>query len=237
MIRDSLLKLAELCQEDFDGLLWGEVGGFDGEASEAGVKGVTGVEAALGSVGVGEDGAGDVLEDTAVKENGERGVEEDGECAGGLLEQKAVGDALGDAAAEGDDGGVLGERRGESAGLEAAEAGFSVLGEYLGDGETGSLFEVGVEIEEVPAEAGGEKASDRGFTGAHEAGERDALNSERWSGRGLWLSFGLSDGLGIHRSLQLLCLNAKNATYKVAGSVGLDFSLGIIRQRDAPSRW
>ena len=39
----------------------------------------------------------------------------------------------------------------------------------------GALLEVGVEVEEGPAEAGGEEASDGGFAGAHEAGEDEAL--------------------------------------------------------------
>ena len=69
----------------------------------------------------------------------------------------------------------MGEGGGEGGGFEAAEAGFAVEGEDLGDGGSGALLEVGVEIEEAPAEAGGEEASDGGFACSHEAGEDQAL--------------------------------------------------------------
>ena len=135
-------------------LFRGEVGGVDGEAGEAGVEGVPVGEAELGGGGVFEDGAGDVLEHAAVEEGGEGGVEEDGEGGGGLLEEEAVGEAFGGAAAEGEDGVGAAEGGGEGGGLEAAEVGLAVVGEELGDGGAGAGFEVGVEVEEGPAECG-----------------------------------------------------------------------------------
>jgi len=205
--------MLEFPEEELNCFLGSEVSGFDGKASQTGVQGMTCREAGLGGVGVGEDWAGSALEHAPVKENGEGRVEEDGEGAGGLLKEEAVGEALWYATAECDDSGTLGKRGGEGRGFQAAEVGFSVLGEYLGDSEARALFEVGVEVEEVPAKAGSEKASNGGFAGAHEAGEGDALNSGGCGSEGLRLSFSLCSGLDIHRSLQLYTPNAKNATF------------------------
>ncbi len=150
------------------GLFGREEGGIDGEAGEAAVEGVAGVEAALSGLGISEVGAVGVaggrscagiecLEHAAVEEGAEGGVEEDGEGAGGLLEEEAVGEGLGCAAAEGEDDVGLPEGAGEGGGLEAAEVRLAVLLEEVGDGGAGAGFEVGVEVEEGPAELGGEK--------------------------------------------------------------------------------
>ncbi len=113
-------------EECVDGLVGGEVGGVDGEIGEAAVEGMAFLEAKLGGGGVGEDGAGYVLQHAAVEEGGEGGVEEDGEGGGCLLEEEAVGEFFRGAAAEGEDGVVLAEGGGEGGGFEAAEVGFAV---------------------------------------------------------------------------------------------------------------
>ncbi len=163
-----------------DGLLRGEGGGVDGEAGETGVEGVAAGKAELGLGWVREDRTGEgwsaeILKHAAVEEGGEGGVEEDGEGGGGLLEEEAVGEVFGGSAAEGEDGVGVAEGGGEGGGLETAEAGFAVALEELGDGGSGAVLEVGVEVEEVPAEALGEEAADGGLAGAHEAGEDETL--------------------------------------------------------------
>ena len=155
------------------------VGGDDGEACEAAVERVAAFEAELSGGGVGEDGSGDVLQHASVVEGGEGGVEEDGEGAGGLLEEETVGEVFRGATAEGEDGVGAGEGRGEGGGFEAAEAGFALLGEELGDGGAGAGFEVGVEVEEVPVEAVGEETADGGFACAHETGEDETFEVGR----------------------------------------------------------
>ena len=114
------------------------------------------------------------LQHAAVVEGGEGRVEEDGGGGGGLLEQQAVGEDFGRAAAEREDDVAAAEGGGEGLRLELAEVGFAVGGEDGGDGEAGAGFDVGVEVEEVPAEAIGEQAADGGFAGAHESGEDEA---------------------------------------------------------------
>ena len=162
-----------------DRLVGVEVGGIDGEVGEAAVEGVALLEAMQGGGGIGEDGAGqgwiaEVLEHAAVEEGGEWGVEEDGEGAGSLFEEKAVGELFGGASAEGEDGVVGAEGGGEGGGFEAAEVGFAVALEELGDGGAGAGLEVGVEVEEVPGEAGGEEAAYGGLACSHKAGEDEA---------------------------------------------------------------
>jgi len=51
--------------------------------------------------------------------------------------------------------------------------------EELGDGGSGAVLEMGVEVEEVPAEALGEEAADGGLAGAHEAGEDETFKVRR----------------------------------------------------------
>jgi len=153
----------------------GEGGGVDGEAGEAGVERVTAGEAELGCCGVFEDGAADVLQHAAIEEGGEGGVEEDGEGGRGLLEEETVGEVLGGSAAEGEDGIGLAEGGGECGGLEAAEAGFAMALEELGDRGSGALLEVSIEVEEVPAELGREKAANSGFARTHEAGKDETF--------------------------------------------------------------
>jgi hypothetical protein len=131
------------------------------------------VRSGVGGGGVGEDGPGYVLEDAAVEEGGEGSVEEDGEGAGGLFEEEAVGE----------DSGVPPpramtvlrwprRRRGRS--IRGGGSGARRGGRRSRDGEAGAGLEVGVEVEEVPAESGGEEAADGALAGPHEAGEDDA---------------------------------------------------------------
>jgi hypothetical protein len=169
--RGSGPSLVQTGEDGLDGLIRGEGACVDGEAGDACVEGVTTVEAELGGGGVFKDRASNVLEHAAVEQGGERGVEKDGEGAGGLLEKEAVREVFRGSAAEGEDGVGAGQGGDESGGLETAEAGFAVVTEELGDGLSGAVLEVGIEVEEVPGEAGGEEAADGGFAGAHEAGE------------------------------------------------------------------
>jgi len=163
-------------EDGLDGLVRSKGGGVDGEAGETGVKRVATGETDLGGGGIREDGAGDgwiteVLEHAAVEEGGKGGVEEDGEGAGGLFEEEAVGEVFRGSATKGQDGIGEAEGGGEGGGFEAAETGFAVFAEELGDGGSGAVLDVGVEVEEVPGEAGGEETADGGFAGAHEACE------------------------------------------------------------------
>ena len=136
-----------------DGLVRGLGGGVDGDAGQAPVERMAARVADLGGLGVGEVGAADVLQHAAVEEGWKGGVEEDGEGGGGLLEEEAIGEFFGCAAAEGEDGLGPAEGRGVGGGFEAAEVGFAVVGEEFRDGCAGALLEEGVEIEEGPAEA------------------------------------------------------------------------------------
>ena len=162
--RESGISSGELAQggeDGVDGLLWGEVGGVDGELREAGVERAAPGEAKFSGGGVLEDGAGDVLEHAAVEEGGKWGVEEDGEGPGRLLKKKAVGEFFGSASAEGEDG--VGGRKsgGEGDRFEATEMRFAVALEELRDGGSGAALKVGIEIEEGKAGACGEETADR----------------------------------------------------------------------------
>jgi len=99
------------------------------------------------------------LEHTAVEECGEGCIKEDGEGSGGLFEEKAVGELFGGPSAKSEDGVVATECGGECSGFKAPEVGFAVAFEELGNGGSGAGFEMGVEIEELPVEAGGEEAA------------------------------------------------------------------------------
>jgi hypothetical protein len=180
-------------EEGVDGLVGGEVGGVDGEVGEAAVEGMAFGEAELSGGGIFEDGASNVLQHAAVEEGGEGCVEEDGEGGGGLFEEEAVGEAFRSASAEGYDRGAMGEGGGEGGGFEAAEAGFAVEGEDLGDGGSSALLEMGIEIEEGPADAVGEEASYGGLARSHEAGEDQALEVGGDGGVG---GFRFDGGLG-----------------------------------------
>jgi hypothetical protein len=70
--------------------------------------------------------------------------------------------------------------------------------EELGDGGSGAGFEVGVEVEELPVEAGGEDAADGGFARSHEAGENEAAEMGGDEGcRGLVIGHVVRVGLGL----------------------------------------
>ncbi len=115
-----------------------------------------------------------------------------------MFEEEAVGEVFGGSAAEGEDGVAEGEGGGEGGGLEAAEAGFAVEFEELGDGGVGAGFEVGVEVEEVPVEAGGEEVADGGLARSHEAGEDEAFEV----GEGGWGCRGYGGG-GLEHGLRV----------------------------------
>jgi len=198
--------LGQALKERFYGLSWGLVGGGDREASHAAVEGVATLEAELGGGGIFEDGARDVLQYAAVEEGGEGRVEEDGEGGGSLLEEEAVGEVFGGSTAEGEDDVVVPEGRGEGGGFEAAEAGFAVLLEELGDSGVGAGLEVGVEVEEVPADAGGEEAADGGLACSHEAGEDETFEMGWGLGHGFDLGLDLGFGFGGRHCLSLVCL-------------------------------
>ncbi len=105
----------------------------------------------------------------------------------------------------------MAEGGGEGGGFEAAEVGFAMALEELGDGGVGAGFEVGVEIEEGPVEAGGEEAADGGLACSHEAGEDEAaevgwdLGLAGLAGHGFDLGFGVDLFFGLGgRHLPLL---------------------------------
>ena len=60
------------------------------------------------------------------------------------------------------------------------ESGLPVAGEEIGDGTAGFGLDDIVDVDEAPAEPMGDERADRGFAGAHKAGQDDA---ERESGR------------------------------------------------------
>jgi hypothetical protein len=192
-------NLSQSGQESVDGLIGGLVGGADGEVGEAAVEGVAFLEALLGGSLVFEDGARYVLKHAAVEEGGEGCVKKDGEGGGGLFEEETVGEFFGSSAAEGEDGVVVAESGGEGGGFEAAEVGFAVALEELGNGGSGAGFEVGVEVEELPVEAGGEEAADGGLACSHEAGE-DETAEMRGHGIGAGLIVGHVFCLGFRLS-------------------------------------
>jgi hypothetical protein len=172
---------SEKFKDGYCHLGWGEICGGDGVTGEAAEERLTGVVAGLGFGGGGDDRAdvfrgGEGLQHAAVEEGGEGCVEMDDDGAGSLFEEKAVGQLVKCAAAEGEDGGGAGQSVGEGGGLELAEAGLAVLGEDVGDGEGCARLDVGVEVEEVPAEPVREQAADGGLTRAHEAGKDDAAD-------------------------------------------------------------
>ena len=128
----------------------------------------------FGGVGCGVGCGVERLHHAAVEEGGKGRVEEDGGRGGGLLQQQAIGEDLGGASAKGEDDAAAAERGGEGLGLKLAEAGLAVGGKDGGDGEADARLDVGVEVEEVPAEAGGQQTADGGLAGTHEAGEDEA---------------------------------------------------------------
>jgi hypothetical protein len=112
-----------------------------------------------------------------------------------LFEEEAVGEFFRGSAAEGEDGVVLAEGGGEGGGFEAAEVGFAVALEELWDGGSGAGFQVGVEVEEVPSDAGGEEAPDGGLACSHEASEDEAAEVRGGEGGGTGLNAGVGVGL------------------------------------------
>jgi hypothetical protein len=191
--------LSEHCLVDcLYGLARGLVGGVDGEVGETAVERVALLEALLGGGGVCENRAGDVLQHAAVEEGGEGSVEEDGVGGGGLFEEEAVGELFRGSTSKRENGVVAAESGGESSGFEAAEVGLAVALEELGDGGSGAGFEVGVQVEELPVEAGGEETADGGLARSHEACEDEAAEvGGSFDGAGLVVGHDLGLGLGL----------------------------------------
>jgi hypothetical protein len=164
-------------------LSWCEVGRIDSEAGEAAVEGMAAGEAELGGGGVFEYGTCDVLQHASIEEGGEGSVEKDGEGGGGLLEKETVGEVFRGSTSQSENGIAEGECRGQGSGFKAAEVGFAVTLEELGNGSVGARLEMSIEVEEVPLQASREEAADGGFAGSHEAGENEA-SKVRGDGRG-----------------------------------------------------
>jgi len=130
---------------------------------------------------------------------------------------------------------VAAEGGGEGGRFEAAEVGFAVALEELGDGGSGAGLEVGVEVQEAPVEAGGEKAADGGLARSHEAGEDEAaemrgdrLGAGLVDGLTLRGGFGLGFGLSGHGlSLQVFRENERAATFLGCGS-GRSMTLRVL---------
>ncbi len=196
-------RLAEAVEDRIDGLFGGEIGGVEGEAREAAVDGLACEEASLCGGGVGQDGpvGGDGIEGlhhTAVEEGGEGRVEKDGGGGRGLFEEEAVGEDLRGPSAECKDETAAAESRGEGRGFKLAKAVFSVEGEDGGNGEASSRFDVSVEVEKLPVEAGGQQTANGRLASTHEAGEDEAakMGERPCSDMRLW--GGLGGGLGVH---------------------------------------
>src|ERR1700733_2541702 len=105
--------------------------------------------------------------------------------------------------------------------------------EELWDGGSGAGFEVGVEVEKLPVEAGGEEAADGGFARSHEAGEDEAAEmGGDEMGAGLVVGHGLGCGLGWgfglggrhYLSLQVLRENERAAPFLGLRLVKIDDS-------------
>ena len=124
---------------------------FEARARVAGEEG-TGLVGGLGDESLGGDGGAD--------------GEPDGETVG---EHLAAGIVGGSAAAGRDDHprGAGGARKG--AAFQVAEGGFALLAEDGGNGLSGGSLDERVAVDEGPAEAIGEQASDRGLAAPGEA--------------------------------------------------------------------
>ncbi len=125
-------------------------------------------EAELGGGGVGEDGAGEGWIPMSCsmqrsKRVGKGASRKMVKVAGVCSRRRRLVRLFGGSAAEGEDGVVAAEGGGEGGGFEAAEVGFAVALEELGDGGSGAGFEMGVEIEEVSSR-GGRRGGGRRWT-------------------------------------------------------------------------
>jgi len=123
--------------------------------------------------------------------------------------------------------------------------GLPVLGEELWNGSAGAGLEMGVEVEEGPAGASGEEASDGGFTGAHEAGEDETFEVCGNRGRRSGVGAGLGRCGGRHGALRsvvlILCCTCKSRDLLGRGS-GRSKTLkwlGVFRDacEDSAGRW
>lgn len=155
-------------------LFRGELRGVDREPCEAMVDRATTVETDEGLGRILQVGPVDRLEHAAIEEDRERSVKEDGGGSGGLLEQEAIGEGLRSSSAECEDEMIAGKGRSERTGFQTAEARFAMLLEDVADGGSGALFQMGVQIQELPTDPLGKEATEGGFAGSHEAGENDA---------------------------------------------------------------
>jgi hypothetical protein len=146
-------------------------------------------------------------------EGGDGGAEvDDGGAAGALGGAEEVGGdgVSGGAAAEGDDLIGGGEDFAEGFGFGLAEGGLAAVDPSLGDG---GGFEDGggevVEVGEGAAEARGDEAAERGFTGAAEADEDQVHAGRPWSVT--------ADRRGRFRWREELGLSTPTITYRTGG--------------------
>src|ERR1035438_3940531 len=126
-------------------------------------------------LGIAGEGAVGGLGD-AVLDGFEGAIEPDGKAV--VAEQEAIAGLGESAAAEGQDGGASAfdgaDVLADDHGLDTAEFGFAAGGEDPGDGGMFGSLNLGVGIEEAPAQAMGEMAADGGLAGSHEADDVDS---------------------------------------------------------------
>src|ERR1035441_600422 len=128
-----------------------------------------------GCLGIAGEGAGGGQGDAGL-DGFEGAIEPPGKAV--VAEQEAIAGLGESAAAEGQDGGASAfdgaDVLADDHGLDTAEFGFAAGGEDLGDGGMFGSLNLGVGIEEAPAQAMGEMAADGGLAGSHEADDVDS---------------------------------------------------------------
>lgn len=191
--------LQQLCADRGYRLFDGQIFRDDAVRRAANVVRDAALKALCGSVGVLQIRAdsGTLLQDATVEEDGEGGVEEDNGGVRRLLQQKAIRNLFGGASAEGDDRFASTQTAGDGGGFAASEFSLAVRSEDFLDGVSGVTFDHCIDIEEVPAEIGGEEATYGALTCAHEAGKDDAFGKQggRGWGHGGFGYEGCHDGL------------------------------------------
>ncbi len=114
----------------------------------------------------------------------------------GRFEERAIGGLNESAATEGDDRRVTivkgVEKLRESVGFHLAEGIFAEFAEDVGDGASGTGFDLAVEIDEAPSEALRENHADGSLTGTHETNEEYSAGA---------MVVAASDGLCLDRHL------------------------------------
>lgn len=214
MSRSEVLVRQHIEQQTRD-FVGGVLRGWKGEASEATVEWLAKVETGFSFGGGREDRPevirrSEALEHAAIEESREGRVKKDDESARSLLEQKTIGELLGGASTQSEYGCGAGESVAQCGGFKTTKASFALAFEELRDGGMAASFEVGVQIEEVPAEGVGKDAADGRFAGTHKTSENDAAEVSRKSDGGCDdLLFGTdwSQFVLIHTALSSTLLN------------------------------